>query len=73
MKHERMEENVSIAMDKYDRRPSAWFRDSFGLLGKYGKISKDQFIRASVDIGVGAILISLDYIYGVQRKEYCRP
>ena len=44
--------NVSIAMDKYERRPSNWFRDSFGLLGKYGTISKDQFIRASIDIGV---------------------
>ncbi|XP_028394802.1 NADPH oxidase 5-like [Dendronephthya gigantea] len=50
MKDEK-ENNVTIAMDKYDRRPSAWFRDSFGLLGKYGKISKDQFIRASGDIG----------------------
>lgn len=46
------EQSVSITMDKYDRRPSAWFRDSFGLLGKYGTISKEQFIRASVDIVV---------------------
>ena len=46
------DKEVSIAMDTYDHRPSAWFRDSFGLLGKYGKISKEQFIRASVDIGV---------------------
>ncbi|XP_046846021.1 NADPH oxidase 5-like [Xenia sp. Carnegie-2017] len=42
---------VAIPMDSYDRRPSAWFRESFGLLGKYGKISKEQFVRASCDIG----------------------
>ena len=54
MKDEK-KDNVAIVMDKYDRRPSAWFRDSFGLLGKYGKISKDQFIRASGDIGVSLI------------------
>lgn len=44
---------VAIPMDSYDRRPSSWFRESFGLLGKYGKISKEQFVRASCDIGVG--------------------
>jgi hypothetical protein len=53
MKDEKKDENVSIAMDKFDHGPSAWFRESFGSLGKYGKISKDQFIRASIDIGVG--------------------
>ena len=46
------EQILSIPMDKYESRPSDWFRDSFGLLGKYGTISKDQFIRASVDIVV---------------------
>ncbi len=55
MNDKKKEENTSIAMDEYDSRPSAWFRDSFGSLGKYGKISKDQFVRASVDIGVGVI------------------
>ena len=52
MSNDNEKENVSIAMEKYECTPSAWFRDSFGLLGKYGTISKEQFIRASIDIGV---------------------
>ena len=57
MKDEKKEENVSIVMDTYDRRPSTWFRESFGSMGpKDGKISKAQFIRASIDVGVGVYI-----------------
>ena len=46
------EENVQIPLKNSNRRPSDWFRDSFGTLGKYGKISKEQFRRASSDVEV---------------------
>lgn len=53
------QQSLQIPMKTPERRPSDWFRDSFGTIGKYGKISRDKWQRAST--GVEVITTCLPY------------